>query len=185
MLLTHLRTLREISRLGSFSRAAEVLRLSQPAVSHHIRLLEDAYGCRLLERVGKRTMLTHAGEVVMAHAARAFDALDAAHGAGGALGGKGAGRIGLGTGATASIYILPAIPSKVQRCYPDIEIVVVTGNSGDIARAVAATQLDVGVVTLPVRDRELAITPFRDDRLVAIAPPTPAWKRRGALTPHQ
>ncbi len=81
--------------------------------------------------------------------------------------------------------MLPAILSRLQRRYPGIDVVVVTGNSSDIVGAVAEAQLDMGVVTLPVTERELTVTPFREDRLVAIAPPGPAWNRRRVLTPDK
>jgi len=74
----HVRTLQEIARCRSFSRAAEALHLSQPAVSHHIRHLEQELGQPLLERVGKRALPTRAGELLLAHAARAFAELEAA-----------------------------------------------------------------------------------------------------------
>ena len=99
----------------------------------------------------------------------------------------------MGTGATASTYLLPPILRRLRARYPAIELVIVTGNASDIAKAVAENALDVGVVTLPVRQRQLVITPFFTDRLVAIAPPDWRWtgrrgrgRRRGArrtLTP--
>src|SRR5499425_2731265 len=159
----HLRTLHEIIRLQSFSRAAEALRLSQPAVSLHIRQLEEALGLPLLERVG-----------------RALEALEAAAASIHALRGVVAGRVRVGTGATASIYLLPPILGRLRARYPAIELVIVTGNASDIAKAVAENALDVGVVTLPVRQPQLVVTPFFTDRLVAIAPPDWRWRgRRG------
>ncbi len=77
----HVRTLREIAHHGSFSRAAESLRLSQPAVSLHMRQLEMRCGTALLERVGKRAFPTRAGTVLLEHAGRAFAELDAAQAA--------------------------------------------------------------------------------------------------------
>ena len=73
----HVRTLREIARHGSFSRAAESLHLSQPAVSLHMRQLEARCGTALLERVGKRAFPTRAGTVLLEHAGRAFAELEA------------------------------------------------------------------------------------------------------------
>jgi DNA-binding transcriptional LysR family regulator len=178
----HLRTLYEIARLQSFSRAAEALRLSQPAVSLHVRQLEEALGLPLLERVGKRTATTPAGALLLERGGRALEALEAAAASIHALRGVVAGRVRVGTGATASIYLLPPILRRLRARYPDIELVIVTGNAGDIAKAVAENALDVGVVTLPVRPRQLMVTPFFTDRLVAIAPPDWRWtgrRRRG------
>src|SRR5205814_484450 len=73
----HVRTFAEVVRHASFSRAAETLHVSQPAVSHHIRHLESALGARLLERVGRRAFPTAAGEVLLEHAGRALAELEA------------------------------------------------------------------------------------------------------------
>src|SRR5215510_6587394 len=175
----HLRTLHEITRFQSFSRAAEALRLSQPAVSLHVRQLEEALGVPLLERVGKRTAATPAGALLLERGGRALAALEAAAASIHALRGVVAGRVRVGTGATASIYLLPQILGRLRARYPAIELVIVTGNDTDIAQAVADNSLDLRVVTLPVIPRQLVVTPFFTDRLVPIAPPGWRWTRRG------
>ena len=92
-----------------------------------------------------------------------------------------AGRVRLGTSASISVYLLPLALQKFRARFPDIDLVVVTGLAPDIARGVVANDLDLGLVSLPVRDRQLAVTPFYRDRLVAIAPLEPRWRRRGAV----
>jgi len=178
----HVRTFQEIVRQASFSRAAEALHLSQPAVSHHIRHLEHAVGAPLLERVGRRAYPTAAGDVLLAHAGRAFAELEAARQAIHRLRGVVAGRVRLGTGATASIYLLPDALRRLRERHPELDLAVVTGNSADLAAAVAASELDVAVLTLPVSGRQLVSTPFCVDTQVAIAAPRHAWPRR-ALRP--
>jgi DNA-binding transcriptional LysR family regulator len=178
----HVRTLREIARHGSFSRAAESLRLSQPAVSLHMRQLEARCGTALLERVGKRAFPTPAGALLLDHAGRAFAELEAAQEALRQLRGVVAGRLRLGTGATASIHLLPPLLRGLRARYPELELVVVTGNAPEIAAAVAGNELDVAIVTLPVSGRQLAVTPFLVDPLVAVGPPSLVWPRRGGLT---
>src|SRR5258708_29099013 len=115
----HLRTLREIARHGSCSRAAESLRLSQPAVSLHMRQLEARCGTALLERVGKRAFPTPAGTLLLEHAGRAFAELEAAQEALRQLRGVVAGRLRLGTGATASIHLLPPPLRPLPTPHPD------------------------------------------------------------------
>jgi molybdate transport repressor ModE-like protein len=178
----HVRTLQEIARHQSFARAAQALHLSQPAVSHHIRHLEQALGQRLLERVGRRAVPTGAGEVLLAHAARAFAELEAARQALQERRGVVAGRLRVGTGATASTYLLPPLLGRLRARHPDLELVVVTGNSGGMVAAVAAADLDVAVVTLPVRRTALLVTPLMLDPLVAIAPPRAPWRRHRPLS---
>src|SRR5437588_825689 len=181
--LVHVRTLQEIVRCQSFSRAAATLHLSQPAVSHHVRQLEEEVGQPLLERVGKRALPTPAGEVLLAHAARAFAELEAARQSLQELRGRVAGRLSVGTGATASTYLLPPLLRRLHARHPDLELVVVTGNSAEMVAAVAASHLDLAVVTLPVnRGAAVTVTPLMLDPLVAITPSAAPWRRRGALT---
>jgi DNA-binding transcriptional LysR family regulator len=175
--VTHLRTLQAIAQHGSFSRAAQALRLTQPAVSMQVRHLEQALGLPLLERVGKRAFPTRAGQLLLTHADRALRELEAGVERVQALRGVVAGRVRLGTSASISIYLLPQALRRFRARYPETEVVVVTGNAAEITRAIVANALDVGIVSLPVRDRELVVTPFFRDELVAIAPRETAWRK--------
>jgi DNA-binding transcriptional LysR family regulator len=179
--VAHLRTLQAIARHASFSRAAQALNLTQPAVSMQVRHLERALGLPLLERVGKRAFPTRAGELLLAHADRALRELEAGVERVQELRGVVAGRVRLGTSASISIYLLPPALRRFRARYPETEVVIVTGNAAEITRAVVANTLDVGIVSLPVRDRELVVTPFFRDELVAVAPPDPAWRRTPVL----
>jgi DNA-binding transcriptional LysR family regulator len=181
----HVRTLQEVVRRGSFSRAAEDLHLSQPAVSLHIRQLEDKVGLALVERVGKRASATRAGEILLEHAERAFAELEAGRQALHDLRGVVGGRLRVGTGATASIHLLPPVLRRLHARYPAIELVVVTGNSREVTAAVAANQLDLAIVTLPVSARALAVDLLCVDPLVAIAPAGRPWRRRAPFTPAE
>lgn len=175
--LVHLQTLRAVARHGSFSRAAREIHLTQPAVSMQVRQLERALGLPLLERVGKRAFPTKAGEVLLAHAGRALRELEAGVEVVQQLRGIVAGRVRLGTSASFSIYLLPPALRRFRARYPKTELTVVAGNAPEIARAVVQNELDVGIVSLPVRERELAVSAFHRHELVAIAPPDRRWRR--------
>jgi DNA-binding transcriptional LysR family regulator len=175
--LVHLQTLRAVARHGSFSRAARELHLTQPAVSMQVRQLERELGVPLLERLGKRAFPTKAGEVLLAHAGRALRELEAGVEVIQQLRGIVAGRIRLGTSASFSIYLLPPALRRFRARYPRTELTVVTGNAPEIARAVVQNALDIGIVSLPVRERELAVSAFYRHELVAIAPPDRRWRR--------
>jgi DNA-binding transcriptional LysR family regulator len=181
--LAQLRTLREVARCGSFSRAAETLRLSQPAVSLQIRQLEDAFGATLIERVGKRAFATPAGAIVLAHVDRVFDELDAARAAVSRGADAVTGPVRLGTGATASIHLLPPLLRRLRRQHPALALSVTTGNTREIVQAVVDNALDLAIVTLPVARRELAVTPFFRDPLLVIAPPEARWRGRRTIDP--
>ena len=169
--LSHLRTLEAVARRGSFSRAAHELHITQPAVSMQVRALESALGAPLLERVGKRAFPTPAGELLLAHAARARRELETAVEQIQGLKGIVAGRIRIGTSASISTYLLPPALGAFRKAFPRTDLTIETGNAAEIARSVVESRLDVGIVSLPVRDRELRVTSFHDDELVAIAPP--------------
>ena len=176
-----LKTLEAIARHGSFSRAARELNLTQPAVSMQVAQLERRLGLPLLERVGKRAFPTRAGEVLLAHAGRAFRELQAGLEHVQQLRGVVAGRVRLGTSASISVYLLPRALGRFRARFPAIDLVVVTGTASEVARSLVANDLDVGLVSLPLRDRELTVMPFYRDELVAIAPPLPRWRRHGAI----
>src|SRR5439155_531569 len=112
-----------------------------------------------------------------AHAGRALRELETGVEVVQQLRGIVAGRIRLGTSASFSIYLLPPALRRFRSRYPKAELTVVTGNAPEIARAVVGRLLDVGIVSLPVRERELAVTPFYRDEVVAIAPPDRRWRR--------
>ena len=138
--VSHLRTLQAIARHGSFSRAAQALNLTQPAVSMQVRHLEQALGLPLLERVGKRAFPTRAGELLLAHADRALRELEAGVERVQELRGVVAGRVRLGTSASISIYLLPPALRRFRARYPETEIVIVTGNAAEITRAMWPTR---------------------------------------------
>ncbi|HEY9568432.1 MAG TPA: LysR family transcriptional regulator, partial [Thalassobaculum sp.] len=169
--LDHLRTFADVAELGSFSAAAERLGLTQPAVSLQIRQLEQRLGVKLLERSGKRSSPTAAGLVLLEHARRidaavsgALDAL-AEHATGVA------GRVRLGTGATVCTYLLPPVLRALKNRFPNLEIVVSTGNTGEMLRLLEENRLDVAFATLPIPGCGFAVTPVLDDEFMAIFPP--------------
>jgi len=168
--LDYLQTFLVVVERGSFSAAAERLQLTQPAVSLQVRQLERSLNATLIERVGRKAQPTAAGSALLAHArqingavASAVDAV--AHHTTGK-----AGRVRLGTGATACIFLLPPILKALRTALPSLEITVTTGNTAEIAKAVEDNTIDIGLVTLPVSGRSFDITPVLDDEFVLIAP---------------
>ncbi len=166
----HLAALSEVVAVGSFSGAAQRLSLTQPAVSQQIRQLERRLGVRLIERVGKRARPTAAGAELLKHARQIEAAFDAAIAAVAAHRDDVVGRVRLGTGATACIYLLPRLLRSLRTRYPRLDIVVKTGNTPDILRDLEDNALDVALVTLPAPGRNFAVTPVLDDEFVAIFP---------------
>ena len=168
--LDYLKTFIAVIESGSFSAAADRLGLTQPAVSLQIRQLEKSLGTVLIERVGRIARATVAGEALLAHAAGIDAAVSSAITAVSRHTAEGAGRIRIGTGATACIFLLPPILTHLRQRFPHLEITVTTGNTSEIVKAVEDNLLDVGLVTMPVSSRSLSITPVMDDEFVLVAP---------------
>jgi DNA-binding transcriptional LysR family regulator len=168
--LNHLRSFAQVIAHGSFSAAAHWLCLTQPAISLHIRLLEERLGLRLIERVGKRIRPTSAGMTLLKHVARIDDAVqDALRDLSSHVEGV-VGQVSIGTGATACIHLLPPVLKRLRETYPALDVRVSTGNTADILKAVEENRLDVALVTLPASGRNLHIEPLLEDEFVAILP---------------
>ena len=166
--LNHLHTFALVIQQGSFSGAAELQGLTQPAVSLQIRQLETRLNLKLIERVGKRIKPTSAGNTLLEHIGRINAVVDDAlldlssHAQGIA------GQIAIGTGATACIHLLPPILQTLRRQFPALDVRVSTGNTDGILRAVEENRLDLALVTLPAAGRSLSISPLLEDEFVAI-----------------
>ena len=148
--LGYLATFRLVIQRGSFSAAADVLGISQPAVSLQIRQLEQFLQTRLVERTGRGIKATAAGQALLAQGERIQQAVDDAIRSVSAFSHDVSGTITLGTGATACIHLLPPLLEKMRKDYPLLSVGVTTGNTLDIVRAIEENRLDMGLVTLPV-----------------------------------
>ncbi|CZY00283.1 LysR family transcriptional regulator [Enterobacter ludwigii] len=167
--LGYLATFRLVIQRGSFSAAADLLGISQPAVSLQIRQLEQFLQTRLVERTGRGIKPTAAGQALLVHGERIQQAVDEAIRSVSEFSHDVSGTITLGTGATACIHLLPPLLQQLGRDYPLLRVGVTTGNTLDIVRAIEENCLDMGLVTLPVSGRALDVTPVMDEEFVFIA----------------
>jgi DNA-binding transcriptional LysR family regulator len=168
--LDHLIMFRSVIEQGSFSAAAQRAGLSQPAVSLQIQSLERQLGTKLIERIGRRATPTAAGTELLQCLGRIETAVSDMRDAMARFATAAAGRMRIGTGATACTFLLPPILRRIRAKFPEVEIVVTTGNTSDVVRAVEENRIDVGFVTLPAGGRMLEVRPLMRDEFVAIAP---------------
>src|SRR5258705_1837541 len=148
--LDHLQTFAHVIELGSFSAAAQRLKLSQPAISLQMKQLEGRLGVRLIDRIGRRTSATAAGEELLSQARRIEGTVAAALEAMKRHSKGTAGRVRLGTGATACIYFLPPILRSLRNRFPELDIVVSTGNTPAVLESIEENTIDLGLVMLPL-----------------------------------
>lgn len=184
-----LRLLVEVGRQGSISAAAETCHIGQPSATKHLKTLEAAVGARLVERDGRSSRLTEAGEVVAAHGVRVLDTLEAMQQDLRSLDGAERGTLTLAASTTPGSYVLPAILQCFADRHPGVDVDVVIGASTWVADRVARREVSLGLageVALP--DGVLA-EPFLHDEVVGIAAPGQLKLRRGRvsldeLSPH-
>lgn len=156
----------------NFSRAAETLNLTQPAVSQQIHTMEDHYQVKLFERNNKRVELTQAGEILYPYALQILKLHQEAYQAISDLLGLVTGKLTIGASLTIGEYVLPRLLSHYTQQYPDVEIAVTIGNTEVIAEHALMNRIDIGLVEGPVNPSNLVITPFLEDELILIVPPT-------------
>jgi DNA-binding transcriptional LysR family regulator len=182
MELTPLRYFRAIAQHGHMTRAAKALGVTQPALSAMLKKLEAEVGAPLVDRTGRGVELTEAGRVFLRHAEDAVRRADAALLAVRQLVGLERGSLRVGGGATATTYLLPPVVSAVRRRHPGLRFYVREAGSNAVAAAVASGELDLGIVTLPVRGAvdadALETRPLVEDELRLIVPPRHALAGR-------
>ncbi len=184
MELTTLRYFRAIARHGHLTRAARELGVTQPALSAMLRKLEEELGTELLHRTGRGVELTEAGGEFLAHAELAIREADAGVQAVRELLGLERGTVRVGGGATAITYLLPPVIAKVRSRHPGLRFSIREAGSTQVALAVAAGELDLGIVTLPVSlessDAILSL-PLVEDELRLITPKGHGLARGGGF----
>ena len=164
----HLRAFAEVVAQASFTRAAKRLNLAQPTVSLQIRDLENRLGVRLIDRLGKRAFATTAGRELLEHARRIAEENERLLAAMRRHRDGWLGQVRIGASTTALIYHLPPVLTGLRRQHPNIELVVTTGTTSGVIERILRNDIDLGIVSLPVSERQLHIVPLRKELLVAI-----------------
>jgi DNA-binding transcriptional LysR family regulator len=174
--------------LGSFTAAAEALRVSQPAVAEQIRKLEQALDTSLFVRAGRGVMPTEAGRAFAEHAARTLRAVEDAAGSVSELNALRAGTVALGVFGGPQAWRFDELIADFLSRHPDVSVRLVGRNSSALADRIRRGELEAGVLVLPIDDDKLDVRPIvRDEVVYVSADPertrTPATIERLAATP--
>ena len=180
---TRMRLLVEIERQGSVSAAAAAIGIGQPSASQHLRLLEAAAGQRLVERSGRGSRLTQAGQVLAARASQALTSLGAAEEELGALAGLQTGTIRLGASTAPGVYLLPDTLGCFRRSYPGVSVEVEVAASDEILGRLLAGRLQLAIVGAMHADERIELEPFLEDEIVGVAKAGLLPLRNGKLAP--
>ena len=184
MNLNQLKVFCEVVERKGFTRAAEALYLTQPAVSRQVQELERHYGVELFEQLGKRIYPTEAGNTLYAYAKQVFHTLDDLEVEINQLKGLKAGHMRIAASATAGTYLLPPLLGSFKRKYPGVEVTLEIHNSQQVEQLLLLQQhLDLGVTERPVQEPALYSEPFDTDELVVIVSADHPLAQRETLSP--
>lgn len=178
----HLEVFIVVAERRSFSKAAEDLHMTQPAVSQYIRIFEESIGTKLLERTNKYVHLNRAGEIVFHHAKEITGLYTNMQNLVDDLVNKVAGPLTIGASYTFGEYVLPRIIAELQNSYPAIQPALTIGNTAKIASLVTSHQLDIGIVEGNFQDKQLMNEDVAEDSMVIVGPPEHKLARKGKFT---
>jgi LysR family transcriptional regulator, low CO2-responsive transcriptional regulator len=171
----------EVAKLQSFSRAAEKLYRTQPAISAQVRLLEQECGEKLFDRSGKKVLLTPAGEILQRYAERIIGLHKEALQAVAELNQTVRGKLHIGANEATCLYVLPKTFARFKHLYPLVQISIYRNFSHKIIQKVQEGAVELGIVTLPITATNMDVIPvFKDEMQVVVPVNHPMARKRVA-----
>ncbi len=171
-----------VAKQLSFTRAADLLYMTQPAVTFQVKQLEEHFTTRLFERSHGRISLTPAGELVMGYAERILALTAEMEARVGELTGMVTGPLMIGASTTIAEYQLPRILGEFKERFPQVQARLTVANSETVAAKVAEHSLDVGLIEAPSHNPHLTTLACCEDELVMICSPNHALASRHGVT---
>jgi DNA-binding transcriptional LysR family regulator len=170
-----------VARTGSFTQAARELHLTQSGVSHSMRALEREISCRLLDRLGKKVVLTQAGEQLLHHANKILHEMETARQTLKQLGQWGRGRLRLGASATLCQHILPSVLREFKESFPEHAITIEPGDTQELVALLLRHRIDLALTLEPEKEPQLDLHPLFSDELRFIVGPMHPWAKTGRV----
>jgi DNA-binding transcriptional LysR family regulator len=176
--LTQLETFRKLAVEENFTRTAELLNLTQPAVTQHVRALQEHFHVKLVDLVGRKTVLTDAGRFLAARAELLLGNVAALEREMHEFADVRAGELHIGATLTIGTYVLPELVARFRTTHPSIVLRVEIENTRAMALAVKAGRVSLALVEGPLADDELEIEPYAEDELVLVVAPSHSFARK-------
>lgn len=178
-----LKVFHTVAGVLSFTRAAEILHTTQPAVTHQIRQLEEELNTRLFDRSNNKISLTVAGEKAQSYAERILSLYDEMDNSIKTLTGDRTGLVTLGASTTIAEYMLPGLLGDFGQRFPDVQIRLRVANTESVVGMVADNTIDLGVVEGEVDNQVLKVEQCQQDELQVIVPPDHELANEGSVDP--
>ena len=165
----------------SFSKASEAINLSQPTVSSHIKELEDYFKCRLLDRLGKITEPTKAGEILYQYSKKLLNLRDEAESAIYDFTGRLKGNLFIGGSTIPSGYIIPKLIGPFSKQFPDVSIELTAGDTMQITREIKKGAIELGIVGAKINDKQIKQEKLVTDEMKLIVPSNHKWANKSCV----
>lgn len=171
MLLQQLIAFSRVAEESSFTRAADLLNLSQPAVTRQVAGLESELGVQLIERTGRNFHLTQAGEVVYSYAREIASLVDRCRGEIAALSHPEHGLVAIACVTTVGLFTLPGLILDYRRLYPGVRLRVWSGRLDGVLDRLLDGSADIGLASSPIVHPRMISVPLFDDPVIPVAAP--------------
>lgn len=173
--LWQLRIFQSVIEYQSFSKAAEEVHLTQPTVSSHIKDLENYFGCRLIDRMGKKALPTKTGELLYSYAQRLLTLKEETEMGMAEFQGKMSGKLTIGGSTIPGGYILPRIIGQFIKTYPDIRISLSIGDTDTMIEGILSNVIELGIVGGESNDKRIIQEKLIEDDMRVIVPANHPW----------
>ena len=170
-----------LARTGSFTQTARELHLTQSGISHSMKALGAETGCRLLDRLGKKVVLTQAGEQLLQHAGKILAEMETARNALTQLGKWGRGRLRLGASTTACQHLIPPVLREFKESFPDHAITLEPGDTAELVNALIHHRIDLALTLEVEREPQLEFHPLFSDELHFLVGALHPWAKSGRV----
>lgn len=171
MLLQHLITFCRVVETGGFTRAGDLVGLSQPAVTRQVASLEADLGTPLLDRSSRQFRLTAAGEIVYQRARRLANDVSELREAVADLVHPERGRVSVGCLTSIGLFTLPPILARFRREYPTVRVQIKAGRTQETIERIMSGEVDIALVTNPVEHPRLHSVPLQSDTVLLVGAP--------------
>jgi LysR family transcriptional regulator, transcriptional activator of the cysJI operon len=155
----------------NFSRAGDILNLSQPGVSLHIRNLENELGTKLIYRSPKQVQITEPGKILYRHAKQMLNHYETAKREINEFNNVVSGTMKIGASFTIGEYYLPKVLAEFAAQYPMVDIQIIISNSNDVIQGIRSNKLDIGLIEGETDYKDIDVRPFMNDEMIVVVPP--------------
>ncbi len=170
-----------LARTGSFTQTARELHLTQSGISHSMKALERETGCRLLDRLGKKIVLTQSGEQLLHHANKILQEMENAQEALTHLGKWGRGRLRLGASMAACQHLIPPVLREFKESFPDHAITIAPGDTPELVPLLLRYKIDLALTLQAEKEQQLDFHPLFTDELQFIVGAIHPWAQAGRV----